>query len=361
MKVYSIFAISTCLIQACSAGIWGSNKVDPIKAEANLPKAPISKYDYKLSFKKNFYYNNTIPFWTTGGDVFTADDFIRLSPSVPNTKGSIWSTLPNPHEEWEVEIGFKVTGSNMHGGRGLAFWYAKENNEPGPVFGSKDKWDGLSVWLDSANPITHKPTTMVILNDGTLAFAAGTDPTKHTVGTCSMSYRNSENPAYLKVSYKDTTLTVSMDNGSGAKDYRACVMKTGIKLPIGYYFGLSAASHSPADDHDIVSFETRQLNPPQKLESPSRPLEEQKKKRGEEFTGIDEEQKKVTAVTMAAIYDTQRRTIEHLQILQLQIEALGAPNPEDAVAGNYEVLDLGKLSTTGGSSTGGSGSGSGVR
>lgn len=41
----------------------------------------------------------------------------------------------------------------MHGGRGLAFWYAKENNEPGPVFGSKDKWDGLSVWLDSANPI----------------------------------------------------------------------------------------------------------------------------------------------------------------------------------------------------------------
>lgn len=67
MKVYSILAISTCLIQACSAGIWGSNKVDPIKAEANLPKAPISKYDYKLSFKKNFYYNNTIPFWTTGG------------------------------------------------------------------------------------------------------------------------------------------------------------------------------------------------------------------------------------------------------------------------------------------------------
>lgn len=51
---------------------------------------------------------------------------------------------------------------------------------------------------------------MVILNDGTLAFAAGTDPTKHTVGTCSMSYRNSENPAYLKVSYKDTTLTVRL-------------------------------------------------------------------------------------------------------------------------------------------------------
>jgi hypothetical protein len=50
---------------------------------------------------------------------------------------------------------------------------------------------------------------MVLLNDGTLAFAAGTDPTKHTLGTCSISYRNSENPAYLKVTYKDNTLTVS--------------------------------------------------------------------------------------------------------------------------------------------------------
>lgn len=50
---------------------------------------------------------------------------------------------------------------------------------------------------------------MVLLNDGTLAFAAGTDPTKHTLGSCSISYRNSENPAYLKVNYKDNTLTVS--------------------------------------------------------------------------------------------------------------------------------------------------------
>jgi hypothetical protein len=51
---------------------------------------------------------------------------------------------------------------------------------------------------------------MVILNDGSLAFAAGTDPTKHMLGSCSMSYRNSQNPAYLKVSYKENTLTVSI-------------------------------------------------------------------------------------------------------------------------------------------------------
>lgn len=86
-------------------------------------------------------------------DIFKADDFIRLSPSVPNTKGFIWSEIPNPYEAWEVEVAFKVTGNNMHGGRGLAFWYTKDREETGPVFGSKDQWDGLGVWLDSANPV----------------------------------------------------------------------------------------------------------------------------------------------------------------------------------------------------------------
>ncbi|RCI04273.1 hypothetical protein CU098_012594 [Rhizopus stolonifer] len=362
MKVYSVLFISSLLLQSCSAGLWGNKKEDPIQAEYKLADNPASKFDYKLSFKKNYYYNNTIPFWSTGGDIFKSEDFIRLSPSIPNTKGWIWSDIPNPYPEWEVEIGFRVRGNNLHGGRGLAFWYAKDPKETGPVFGSKDKWDGLSVWLDSANPVTHKQSTMVLLNDGTLAFAAGDDPIKHMLGQCSISYRNAENPAYLKVTYKDQIITVALDNGSGAKDYRLCAQQGGIKLPVGYHFGISASSHTPADDHDVISFETRQLNPPKKMEHPKRPLEEEKKKKGQEFKGIDEEQKKKiqeaefqmkklretaeaddyqgeTAVTMAAIYDTQRRAIEHLQIVQLQIEALGAPNPNDALSGNYEKAD----------------------
>jgi hypothetical protein len=32
-----------------------------------------------------------------------------------------------------------------------------------------------------------------------------------------------------------------MDTGSGAKDYRICVQKSGIKLPTGYYFGVSVS------------------------------------------------------------------------------------------------------------------------
>ena len=50
---------------------------------------------------------------------------------------------------------------------------------------------------------------MALLNDGSIAFASGkVDPTKRSLGSCSISYRNSENPAYLKITYKEHILTV---------------------------------------------------------------------------------------------------------------------------------------------------------
>lgn len=85
-------------------------------------------------------------------DLLMADDFIRLTPSVPGARGWIWAELPNTYAEWEAELTFRVSGSHMHGGRGLAFWYTKEAMGDGPIFGARDNWDGLGIWLDSANP-----------------------------------------------------------------------------------------------------------------------------------------------------------------------------------------------------------------
>ena len=35
------------------------------------------------------------------------------------------------------------------GADGLAFWYVRENNQLGGVFGSKNEWDGLGVFFDT--------------------------------------------------------------------------------------------------------------------------------------------------------------------------------------------------------------------
>ncbi|RUS14309.1 concanavalin A-like lectin/glucanase domain-containing protein [Endogone sp. FLAS-F59071] len=78
-----------------------------------------------------------------------APDSIRLAPSIPGMRGSIWSTIPNPHPEWEVIFSIKITGTHVGGGRGIAFWYTKERARIGPVFGNADGWDGVGVLLDS--------------------------------------------------------------------------------------------------------------------------------------------------------------------------------------------------------------------
>lgn len=49
---------------------------------------------------------------------------------------------------------------------------------------------------------------MVLLNDGSKAFAAGADPSKLALGSCSISYRNPDDTAYVKVTYKENIITV---------------------------------------------------------------------------------------------------------------------------------------------------------
>jgi len=39
--------------------------------------------------------------------------------------------------------------SGRLGADGMAFWYTKEKDEMGPIYGSKDKWDGLAVIFDT--------------------------------------------------------------------------------------------------------------------------------------------------------------------------------------------------------------------
>ena len=36
------------------------------------------------------------------------------------------------------------------------------------------------------------------------------------------------------------------------------------------------------------------------------------------------------------MFDTQKRILGDIQIMQMQMEAIGAPSPEDMLLGNYE-------------------------
>ncbi|KAF9925151.1 hypothetical protein FBU30_005007 [Linnemannia zychae] len=344
---------------------WGREPT-PKASNSNGLDLPAEKrrFDYKQSLKKPFQYNNEVPFWAAHGNAFVALDFVRLAPSVPRLRGSVWRNTPNEHREWEVEFAFKIIGQGGMGGKGLAFWYTKEQAVDGPIFGNMDKWTGLGIFMDSADPTNHRnyPLIYAITNDGTVAFPS--NPSASGIKGCLRDYKNSPVPVVIRVSYIGKTLKVSADTFNNGKSLIPCFELKDINLPTGYHFGFSGMSSDTGvpDDHDLYSFEVYEVNPPPRKGKHLRPHEAEMIRRGEEVI-VDEKDKEaydrlqkivtdqqqkmkeetdgpiaLSAFQMAAVVgNTQHRMVESLDLIHKKLESLGVPvQPAETTAKGLE-------------------------
>ncbi|CAG8737263.1 15312_t:CDS:2 [Gigaspora margarita] len=177
------------------------------------------KYDYKHTFKQPYYYNDTVPFFDTYGHTLLAPEFLRLAPSVPWHSGSIWTQLPNPHKEWEVEFSFRISGNYFLGGRGMAFWYIKEQSKGGSLFGCRDKWDGLAIFFETVDHSRKRenPYIMAHINDGSTSYNSISDPIAAKMAGCYRMFRNTQEPIFAKISYINSTLKASAEGATPAE------------------------------------------------------------------------------------------------------------------------------------------------
>jgi hypothetical protein len=175
-----------------------------------------------------------------------------------------------------VELSFRISGSYYVGGRGLAFWYAKDRGQEGPVLGSKDQWNGLGIMFETADAKKKREKSIIMghLNNGTILYNNLTNPEENSIGGCYRLFRNTQSPVFVKIYYFDNNLKVYLDiKESGKKDHDLCFEAQNIQLPIGNYFGVSAlADGDTPDDHDILSMETFEINPPEKKNATSSTL-----------------------------------------------------------------------------------------
>lgn len=91
-------------------------------------------------------------YWNFGGNtIVDVNKQIRLTTEVPSQTGWLWSKQLLTASSWIVEFEFKVHSTNHNGlfGDGFAFWYVKDKEVDGPVFGSKDEFEGLGVFFDT--------------------------------------------------------------------------------------------------------------------------------------------------------------------------------------------------------------------
>jgi len=208
-----------------------------------------------------------VPNWDFQGSTMVTSNYIRLTPDQRSKQGAIWNKLPCKVRNWEVQLQFKVTGTTKDlFGDGFAFWYARDRMVEGPVFGSKDFFSGLAIVADTYSnhngPHNHQhPYISAMVNNGSISYDHDRDGTNTMLGGCEVKFRNMQHETWIAIRYENDRLTVSHDIAN-KRAWAPCVSIDGVRLPTGYYFGMSATTGDLSDNHDLVSIKTYELDTP---------------------------------------------------------------------------------------------------
>ncbi|TFY81362.1 hypothetical protein EWM64_g2654 [Hericium alpestre] len=199
--------------------------------------------------------------WDFGADAYVnTNKHVRLARNRPSQMGWLWSRLPITASNFIIEVEFKISGDSSHlYGDGMAFWLTKERAQPGPVFGSIDKFNGLGIFMDTYANARHGyafPRITAMLGDGKTEYDLNGDGDATSIGACSANIRRTSVTTKLKVTYvKDTVLDVKLQY-RGWDDWSDCFTVNGISLPDSPFVGMSAMTGDVSDNHDIISVST---------------------------------------------------------------------------------------------------------
>ncbi|XP_014470730.1 PREDICTED: vesicular integral-membrane protein VIP36 [Dinoponera quadriceps] len=209
----------------------------------------------------------TIPYWDFMGSTMVTNNYIRLTPDLQSKQGALWNSVPCHVRNWELQVQFKVHGKGKDlFGDGFVIWYAKERMKSGPVFGNEDFFQGLAVILDTYSnhngPHNHQhPYISAMINNGSLHYDHDRDGTHTQLAGCEAKFRNLEHDTHISIKYERDTLTVLKDISNKAA-WAECFSVKEIKLPTGYYIGISATTGDLSDNHDILSIRLFELDLP---------------------------------------------------------------------------------------------------
>lgn len=207
----------------------------------------------------------TIPDWDFLGHTIVTNNYIRLTADEQSQSGAIWNNVPCKVRNWELQVQFKIYGKGKDlFGDGLAIWYAKERMQSGPVFGYKDYFYGLVILIDTYSnhngEHNHQhPYISAMVNNGTLHYDHDRDGTHTQLAGCEAKLRNFDHDTHIAIRYEHDTVTVFTDL-ENKRAWKQCLSVSGVRLPTGYYFGISAATGDLSDNHDVIGIRFYQLD-----------------------------------------------------------------------------------------------------
>ncbi|CAG8951692.1 hypothetical protein HYFRA_00005492 [Hymenoscyphus fraxineus] len=199
-----------------------------------------------------------------GNTIIRADQYIRLSSDRPSQAGWIFSRVPLTATNWEIEIEFKIHGTNSLHGDGFAMWLTKQRGLQGDVFGSVDKFEGLGIFFDTYKnnrPGTVFPYVMAMVGDGTKVYDKANDGKDNEFMGCSArGIRNANIPTKAKLTYfQDKSLKLEIQYKTEDQWELCFATDEPPMIPSVSYLGFSAETGELSDNHDIISVHTKNL------------------------------------------------------------------------------------------------------
>ncbi|KAL3419148.1 lectin family integral membrane [Phlyctema vagabunda] len=174
---------------------------------------------------------------------------VILTPPAPgNQRGAVWSDLPLQNKDWVVDIDFRATGQERGGGN-FQIWYVKDGQKAvgtSSIY-TAGKFDGLALVIDQY--AGSGGYVRGFLNDGNAEYKSHHSVDSLAFGHCEYSYRNLGRPSRIHIRHVGNIFRVEIDG-------KTCFESSKIKLPLGYHFGVSAASAENPDSFEIYEFVT---------------------------------------------------------------------------------------------------------
>ncbi|KAL9023460.1 MAG: hypothetical protein Q9196_007186, partial [Gyalolechia fulgens] len=210
-------------------------------------------------------------FYDFGGDTIiradhNLDRYVRLTSDRPSQEGWLFSRLPLPATNWEIEVEFKIHGQGSLHGDGMAIWLTKQRGQIGPVFGSVDRFEGLGIFIDTyknQRPGVVFPYVMAMVGNSSVTYDKDHDGKENEIAGCSKppaqarGIRSASVPTKIRLTYfAEKSLTVDLQYRA-ENEWTECFETGPLPLPSVSYLGFSAETGELSDNHDIISIETK--------------------------------------------------------------------------------------------------------
>lgn len=271
------------------------------------------------------------PNWDFSGDIIVMLDYIRLISEKKHLASNMFARMPIQAESFEMEVTFHIhsKSSSSLAADGMAIWFLDQPSPIGDVFGAKNKFTGLGVFIDTYRNGDSGtfPFVSAMLGDGSLSYNKFNDGMDTKLAGCtakSIMNPGAQQTRMRIIHTKNGYLSVDFNyNPQRSDDWHNCFTLSNVKLPVVKYLGFSGETGELSEIIDIVESKVFALYLPDSdnfIESVEQ-LETLMQKQGEEKANTESKPdppRERTRRSVVRLRNAEKRLKERERILRME-------------------------------------------